>query len=209
MTLEIAPPPAQSLASLNAILPRLAARTGVVSQAPLISHALNLAATAVAPAAAPAGPALSAPVYILGLDSIAARRGPSASRLAFWTHLLPSAGAEVVSADLSADTHEFAALTQGPHSNAFRQQVQTLQAPQVAGDADNNSYQLAQLRIPALHLQAVWLRGQNGAGDVLIPLEPAPPGLVAGRRYSGIDFEAALEPAARAVLAETDPLKGG
>jgi hypothetical protein len=207
MALEITQPPAQSLESLSATLPQLAARAGVARQATLITHALELATQQ--PSAlhvTPVAPVLSAPVYVLGLDAIAARRGLTSGRLVFWTHLLPSAGEEVVSADVTADTHQFAALTQGIHPGAFLQQVRTLQT---SSEVEGHSYQLAQLRVPALHLNAVWLRDKVGANDIVIPLAPTPPGLEAGRRYSAADFEAALEPQARAVLAETDPLKGG
>lgn len=207
MPLEIANPPAQSLESLSATLPRLAARSGIVGQAPLIAHALQMATQH--PSAlpvTPVSPVLSSPVYVLGLDAVAARRGLSATRLAFWTHLLPSSGEEVISADVNADTHEFSALTQGRHPKAFLQQVQSLQA---SSEVEGHSYQLALLRVPALHLHAVWLRDKEGANDVLIPIAPAPPDLQAGRRYSAADFEAALQREAQTVLAETDPLKGG
>jgi hypothetical protein len=207
MALEIAQPPAQSLQSLSAMLPQLAARVGVARQAPLITQALELATQH--PSALPVTPVvplLSSAVYVLGLDTVAARRGLAASRLVYWTHLLPSAGEEVVAADMKADTHEFAALTQGLHPSAFAQEVRTLQT---SSEVEGHSYQLAQLRVPALHVNAVWLRDKDGANDIVIPLAPTAPELEAGRRYSASDFEAALEARARAVLAETDPLKGG
>ncbi len=207
MPLEITQPPSQSLESLSTTLPRLAARAGVARQAPLITRVLEMATQH--PSAlhvTPVAPVLSSPVYVLGLDTIAARRGLSAARLMAWTHLLPSAGTEVVSADVKADTHEFLGLTEGPHPNVFVQQVQTLQT---SSEVEGHSYQLAQLRVPALHVTAVWLRDKEGTSDVLIPLAPTPPELEAARRYSADQFEAALQGRAQTVLAETDPLKGG
>jgi peptidoglycan hydrolase-like protein with peptidoglycan-binding domain len=71
------------------------------------------------------------------------------------------------------------------------------------------SFELAQLRIPALHVKAIWLKGKAGASDVVIPVAPTDPALTAGRRYSVQEFLAALRPAAESALAHTDPLKGG
>ena len=207
MALEIAQPPSQSLQALSAALPRLAARVGITSHAPLITRTLEM--TTQHPSAlqvAPVTPVLSSPVFILGLDAIANRIGLAATRQVFWTHLLPSEGDAVVAADVKSDHHEFAALTQGPHPSAFLQQVRTLQgSPAMEG----HSYQLAQLRIPALHVTAVWLRDKDGKNDILIPIAPTPPELIAGRSYSMTEFENALHERSKAVLAETDPLKGG
>jgi hypothetical protein len=207
MPLEIAQPPSQSLVSLSATLPQLAARAGVARQAPLITHVLELATQhPSALAVTPVAPVLSSPVYVLGLDKIAGRRGLSTTQLVAWTHLLPSAGTDVVAADTKADSHEFLALTQGPHPNAFVQQVQSLQSSsEVAG----HSYQLAQIRVPALHVNAVWLRDKDGTSDIVIPVAPAPPELEVGRHYSAAEFEQALQARAQTALEITDPLKGG
>lgn len=207
MAIEIAQPPAQSLQALSTVLPRLAGRVGTTRHAPLITRTLEMATQH--PSAlevAPIAPVLSSPVFVLGLDAIANRSALTASRQAYWTHLLPSEGNEVVAADVNSDRNEFAALTQGPHPSAFLQEVRTLQAsPAMQG----HSYQLAQLRVPALHVTAVWLQDKEGKNDIIIPIAPTPPELIAGRSYSAGEFENALQERTKAILAETDPLKGG
>jgi len=76
-------------------------------------------------------------------------------------------------------------------------------------DIAPGSFELPQLRIPALHVKAVWLKDKAGTNDVVIPIAPTDPVLTPERRYSVPEFLAALRPAAESAMAQTDPLKGG
>jgi len=152
---------------------------------------------------------LSSPVYVLGLDAIVAGQDLSAAKLAMWTHFFSAArddDNQLVAADVNADTSRFASLKEGPQVHAFYRQVQALQQ---APDIGLRSFELAQLRIPALHVKAVWLKDKGGTSDVVIPIAPTDPALTAGRRYSVQELLAALRPAAESAIAHTDPLKGG
>jgi len=204
MPLNIPTPPPASLSALAGILPGLAARPGIAAQLPSLG-AMSLR-FADAPTQA-ATPTLSMRGYTLGLDAIAAGRDLSAARLAVWTHLLPGGGGgQALAADTTAESSEFAQLTDGPHAAALQEQVAALQAdPAVA----KGSYDLALLRVPALFTVAVWLQGKGGSADVVVPVAPADPAVQPGRHYSAAEFIAALAPSARQKLADTDPRKGG
>ena len=65
---------------------------------------------------------------------------------------------------------------------AFYRQVQALQQ---APDIGSQSFELAQLRIPALHVKAVWLKGKAGTSDVIIPVAPTDPALYSGKTLFG------------------------
>jgi hypothetical protein len=208
MPLDIAQPPAASISSLNAVLPKVAGSRGIALQAPLLAQGANRALQEKGTSDAPR-PLLSSPVYVLGLDAIVAGRDFSTAKLALWTHFLasvPDGDNQVVAADVNADTSRFASLKEGPQVLAFYRQVQVLvQAP----DIGPQSFELAQLRIPALHVKAVWLKDKAGGGDVVIPVAPTDPTLTPGRRYSVPEFLAALRPAAESAIAHAGPLKGG
>jgi hypothetical protein len=208
MPLDIAPAPAASISSLNAILPKVAGNSGIALHAPRLAQGANKALQDKGGSEAPK-PLLSAPVYVLGLDAIVAGRDLSTAKLAVWTHVFASApdgDAQVVAADVNADTSRFASLREGPQVLAFYRQVQALQR---TPDVGPQSFELAQLRVPALHVKAVWLRDKEGKGDVVIPVAPTDPSLTPGRRYSVAEFLTALRPAAESAIAHTDPLKGG
>jgi len=65
------------------------------------------------------------------------------------------------------------------------------------------------LQVPALGVRAVWLHDASGkAPDILVPVAPVRPELVAGRRYTLAEFTAALKDAAAKILANDDPRKG-
>jgi hypothetical protein len=208
MPIDIAPPPAASISSLSAVLPRIAGSRGVASKAPLLAQGANRMLQGQGGADSPR-PTLSSPVYVLGLDAIVAGRDLSAAKLAMWTHFFSAArdgDDQLVAADVNADTSRFASLKEGPQVRAFYRQVQALQQ---APDIGLRSFELAQLRIPALHVKAVWLKDEGGTSDVVIPIAPTDPALTAGRRYSVQGLLAALRPAAESAIAHTDPLKGG
>ena len=84
-----------------------------------------------------------------------------------------------------------------------------MRAAQRTGRDAKEDYELAVIRVPALYLTAVWLKGKGGAADVIIPSESPMSPLTAGKRYSPEEFTAALKPAAEQRLRETDPRKGG
>lgn len=208
MPLDIAQPPTTSLSSLNAVLPKIAGSPGLALRAPILTQGANRALRGQGTADSPSA-LLSSPVYVLGLDAIVAGRDLSAAKLAFWTHFLSSGAdgdGQVVAADVHADTSRFASLREGPQVIAFYRQVQELrQMPDIA----RQSFELAQLRIPALHVKAVWLKNKAGSDDIIIPIAPTDPALTSGRRYSVLEFLNALRPAAELAIAHTDPLKGG
>jgi hypothetical protein len=209
MPLDIAPPPAASISSLNAALPKVAGSLGIALQAPLLAQGANRAIQEQGASDAPK-PTLSSPVYVFGLDAIVAGTDLSAAKLGLWTHFFPSAREgddQVVAADVNADTSRFAALKEGPQVLGFYRQVKTLQ--QAPDSVSPRSFELAQLRVPALHVKAVWLKDKAGTADEVIPIAPTDPALTPGRHYSVAEFLAALRPAAESALADTDPLKGG
>jgi len=208
MPLDIVQPPAASISSLNAALAKVAISRGLTAQVPHIANAADRALREKGAADAPT-PALSSPVYVLGLDAIAAGPNLAAAKLGFWTHFFSSApddAAQVVAADVNADTSRFASMKEGPQVHGFYNEVRALQQ---APDIGQRTFELAQLRIPALHVKAVWLKDKAGTGDVVIPIAPTNPALTPNRRYSVAEFLAALRPAAEAAIANTDPLKGG
>jgi hypothetical protein len=58
------------------------------------------------------------------------------------------------------------------------------------------SFELRVLRIPALYVMALWLHGESGNRDVVIPMAPTHHLLEPGRAYEGGEFTSTLAPAA-------------
>jgi hypothetical protein len=74
--------------------------------------------------------------------------------------------------------------------------------PEVA----DRDFEFRILKVPGLYVVAAWLAGDR---DLLVPLEPAPSFLQAGRRYSDGDFLRALEHPAEQILATASDTSGG
>jgi len=72
--------------------------------------------------------------------------------------------------------------------------AKAIEAAEHLPEVEAGNYELAVLRVPALYVIALWLKGTGAKppDDIFIPLEPAPTGLTGGERVSARDFNAAL-----------------
>jgi hypothetical protein len=205
MPLTLQTPPQEAVAALAAALPRLAASPSIAARMKLTSSGINrfVAQRTANPNAAPS---VSAPLFVLGLADIAGGAGLAAARHTGWRHLLEAdAGAVLAETVLRGSTHVFAAVNESPFAHDMQARLAALQQDQAVAAG---SYQAALLQVPAMAVMALWLRGAGGSADIVVPLAPPPPPLVAGRHYSDADFLAALRPAAQAKLAADAPGKG-
>jgi len=206
MPLIIPPAPPQSTEALRTALPLMAHRPALAKLAPRLAASITGS-----PAAASLSPSLSYRVYTLGLSDLGAAASNSlrAATLSAWRHTITSDG-EVVTADVSVDhagaNHTFSAISSNPHAPEVQNAIHTLgQDPKLAAA----SYEVSLLQVPALGVRAVWLHDPSGkAADILVPVAPVRPELVAGRQYSIADFTGALKDATAKILTEHDPRKG-
>jgi hypothetical protein len=153
----------------------------------------------------PTDVALSAPhaVYHLGLDQLSGGAGLDTAEPVADRFLVMGANETVASAEL-ARGGGFQA-TEGPYAEATAAAIRAAEAsPELA----DGNYELRVLRIPGIYLMAVWLKDEDGDGDVVIPLEPAPQPLEAGRHYSPADLLAELETLAKRRLEFDDTPEG-
>jgi hypothetical protein len=205
MPLTLQTPPQEAVAALAAALPRLAASPSIAARMKLANSGINRFVTQRA-ANPNAAPNVSAPLFVLGLADIAGDRGLVAVRHTGWRHLLEAdTGAVLAETALRGTTHVFAAVNESPFAHDMQARLATLQQDQAVAAG---SYQGALLQVPAMSVMALWLRGEGGSADIIVPLAPTPPPLVAGRHYSEADFLAALRPAAQAKLQADAPGKG-
>jgi len=141
---------------------------------------------------------LAAPhrVYVLPFDAV---RDKQLSRAVFagWRFLIVAGDNVIASAEVLDDAEHSVVVNAGPFAAATAAAIGRLEnLPEVqAGDVE-----LRILKINALYLVAVWLVGDE---QMIIPLEPAPPFVQAGRAYNEHSFfEALSQPAVK-------PFSGG
>lgn len=203
MPLKLAHPiPARHASAIGHALHRLQGRG---AGAPPFLHALPPSALEVA---------LPHAVYELGRDAIAAGLGLEAARRTHVRYLLMSgqdarAAVEVPAgpADASGPAES---LADHVHANAGAFAASTAAAIRALEDDPalrGRDLELRLLRVSALHLVALWLHaGGAPADDLLVPLDPAPSGLDAGRLYGPGDVLAVLR--TRAVAQARHPYHG-
>ena len=136
-------------------------------------------------ASGPLVPDVPLPVHVL--DRITPRADGPRTALAGWRFLIRDghdAGAPAVAAAqtvLTADGWAFAHFVEGPYVSA------TERALAQAESLPDSAYQPRLLSVPELYMLTLWLHGDVSAdaeagrpapGDLLIPLAPAPPGIV-------------------------------
>lgn len=153
----------------------------------------------------PATPELPLPVHVV--DEITPA-GVSATRLAGWRFLIRCGDRAVAAAEtrLTPDGWTFSHFFEGPYiastERALRQ-AETIPQP----------YQPRLLSFPGLYMLTLWLHGDctadgatghPAAGDILVPLAPAPPGIASHLPHRVADLLPVL--ALRATPAPLPPL---
>ena len=207
MALHFTQPPAAATQALMTAVPNLAAKASLAARTPALAAVVGTIAAA-PPEAKLSDNAVPAPVHVVGLDALAAGGDARQAPLAVWTYLLHDGGNAVPAslADIDAQTMKLAAVTEGDHVRALGANMRAAEAGAADGGQD---YDVAVIRVPALYLSAVWLKGRGGAADVIIPGASPKSPLTAGQRYSPDEFNTALKAVAAKELQETDPKKGG
>ncbi|GGX23235.1 hypothetical protein [Streptomyces noursei] len=165
MPLHVPPSPAPALRS---ILSALGSPTAV-REAPAAALRIHQG---------PLSPDHPLPVHVW--DDVS-QAGPPRTRLAGWRFLIRGGERAVAAAEarLTADGWTFSHFCDGPYVAATEralQQAESLTAP----------YQPRLLSVPELYMLTLWLhhdltadgaQGMPAAGDLLVPLAPAPPGI--------------------------------
>jgi hypothetical protein len=118
-------------------------------------------------------------VYTIGLDDLARGASIQEAEPVGQRFLVMEGDRPVSSAEVTPEGGDFQA-NEGPFVSATAAAIeQAEQDPELA----DGRYELRLLRIPALYLMALWLKDDEGDGDRVIPLAPAPPPLEPGRHY--------------------------
>lgn len=187
MALRTLAPPAGTLQAIGRRLATLAAREGLRLPGLSSAAALRLAAPH--------------PVFNLAQARVGAPHGQEYATLTGWRFFLVTPGEAIGSVEAEARTRfdrpRFARISAGPMVRcAARGLALAERSPAVrAGD-----YVLGMLRLPPLHVHALWLRDGRGrpARDLFIPLEPGPSALAPGRIMDCAEFMGALAAASDA-----------
>jgi hypothetical protein len=152
----------------------------------------------------PAALALALPhdVYLIGLGDLAGEASLDAATVVGRRFLVLDGDRPIAAAEL-ADPEQGTGfqLNEGPYVEATASAIEQAERnPELAGV----DYEVRLLRIPALYVMGIWLKSERGDADVVIPLDPAPTPLVAGRTYPSEDILSALAELARVRLAVVD-----
>jgi hypothetical protein len=152
--------------------------------------------------AAPTDVWLSAPhgVYSLGVDELAKGRGLAETTQVAKEFLVMEGPSAIASVEQDPAGGSVSS-TEGPFVAATAQAIRQAEEDPELADGD---YELRALRVPGLYLMAVWLKDLEGDGDVVIPLEPAPAPLEAGRSYRLPELERELASMSRERLSFED-----
>jgi hypothetical protein len=141
-------------------------------------------------------------VYTLGLDAIAGGKGLGSAEPVGRRVLVMEGARAVAAAELTdPEAGEGFSATEGPYTETTARAVREVEAWPVVADGD---YDLRVLRLPALYLMALWLKDRDGDADLLVPLDPAPTGIEAGRGYASGELLGELRERAQSLLDSQD-----
>lgn len=199
MSITFAEPPPAVLTALEAALPKLGRSAAIEARSPAIGRAargfaggaqlriprrLDQVANA---------DAIATPVYVLGVDDLIRGKVVDGAKLALWSHIL-SSEAGPVSAEVDANTARFAQISDSRAAARLRNRI-TMMA--TSDEGRQGEYQVAQLRVPALHLTLLWLKSTDGK-DLFEPVEATGNDVQIGQHYTQEQLVAALRAPAAA-----------
>jgi len=127
-------------------------------------------------------------VYTLGLDELSAGASLWDAQVVGQRFLVVDGDTPVSSAEVTPGGGGFQA-NEGPFVAAT---LAAIEEAERDPDLTDGRYELRVLRIPALYLMALWLKDDDGDGDLVIPLAPAPEPLEPKRRYQPDELMGAL-----------------
>lgn len=222
MPISLPPMPPAVSAALAKGLPRFAVAASAhtpdaaakPSTRPSMARAARTISRSVTAALAPgADPGLGAPVTVLGLDDLADGKSPRKTKASLWVQLLPAQGADRAMAEVDQKKGQLTAVSQGPEVKDLARRISALTSARPrarAAVAADVPQELSLIRVPALHLTALWIKGAAGeAGDVVIPSDGPIAPLVPGQRYPLAEFLRIAGQMAAGRLAKTGDEMGG
>ena len=145
-------------------------------------------------------------VYDLRADAVANGGELAAASATGFRYLIEADGNNVGAAEVLVDqagaATVLANINFGPYVDST---ARTLAALANTPAISAGSYEARVLRFSAISLMALWLKPDTGNADIVVPLDPAPPGLQAGQQYSAADFLKAIQPLAQKRAANKGP----
>lgn len=139
------------------------------------------------------------PVYALGLIDIGNDRPLTTSKPTGWRFLIVEADRVIagIEVDIASDTKElrFGRIVQGPFEAATETAIR---AAESSAHVRETTFEVHLLRVPALTVEALWLRARDAGKDVFVPLAPAPARFDAFHLYPKPSFLALLRAEAEA-----------
>ncbi len=184
MALIIPTPPAESLNALQS----------AVADYPEVRALVGANFTAIGPAGS--DNLLPHKVFTVGLSDLVSGNWVAAAQLVGWRYLMQRQGVPGVSAEVavsSSGEHRFAQLNEGPFVDQTAHLIAEVDGRE---PMKGGSYELAVLRIPALYVMALWMRGNGQSEDVIIPMEPTLETLEPGHQYTIAELSPILAAAA-------------
>ena len=150
---------------------------------------------------------VGAPVVVMGLDELSKGRSPRQVKPRLWAQLLPAgASGERALAEVDQRAGKLTSVSEGTEVKALARRLDGLASATTRSAARQ---ELALIRVPALHLTAVWLKAESAADDIVIPNDGPIAPLVPGRRYTLAEFQAVVKAMAAERIAKTGDDTGG
>ena len=192
---------AASPASPDAAGP-LVARPSIARSGRVISRSIEAALAPGAP------PGVGASMVVLGLDEIVKGNPLRKSKAKLWLQLLPAGeGGDAAMAEVDQAKAKLTSIAEGPEVKALAKRINGIAAQRTRSPVRQ---ELTLIRVPALHLTAIWLKGtEDEADDVVIPNDGPIAPLVPGQRYPLGEFQRIVAAMAAERLAKTKDDMGG
>lgn len=133
-------------------------------------------------------------VYSANLKDAASGHVLDRAKRVGWEYLLLENDNAIATAQVDGTEPDHVEFSHVNYGQMARSAMKALQVADSLDAVQSKEYELRVLQVPPLYLAALWLTGSSD--EIVIPLEPAPPGLKPNRPYTREEFERTVEDAA-------------
>jgi hypothetical protein len=134
------------------------------------------------------------PVHTMTLDDATQTRLPAWEAVIRWRFLVEDGDRTVAAVEVRIDRDTGAPrLAQVEEGALVHGAATAIGIAEAAAEVDATMFELGLLRVPALSVEALWLRALNAADDRFMPLDPAPQRFESFRLYSVRTFLSLLK----------------
>lgn len=135
-------------------------------------------------------------VFSMGLQDLADNKGIEAARPSGWRFLASTPAGGAAAGEVSEPAGGQPAMTRLAHGSEVAELLKSAGEVEKLPEVEAGSYEMRAIEIPALLIQAFWLKSQTASPDLVVPVRSLSKGIELMHPYTADEFLRIVQPMA-------------